>query len=86
MQGTEVRFLRSVPAHHRPAPLMAARFLGLLLPAHPASLRWAGLRAPLRREDIAILVDEHNIVTDAKTGERSALTANIVFKSIVAAY
>ena len=38
-----------------------------------------------RREDIAILVDEHNIVTDAKTGERCALTANIVFKSFIAA-
>jgi hypothetical protein len=36
-----------------------------------------------RREDIAILVDEHNIVTDAKTGERCALTTNIVFKSFI---
>ena len=33
------RVLRSVPAHHRPAPLMAARFLGLLLPAHPANFK-----------------------------------------------
>jgi hypothetical protein len=30
-----------------------------------------------------ILVDEHNIVTDAKTGERCALTTNIVFKSFI---
>ena len=38
-----------------------------------------------RRGDISILVDEHNIVTDSKTGERCALTANIVFKSFIAA-
>jgi ATP-dependent DNA helicase PIF1 len=38
-----------------------------------------------RRQDIAILVDEHNIAIDPHTGERSALTANIVFDSIVTA-
>ena len=37
--GHGARVLRSVPAHHRPAPLMAARFLGFLLPAHPANFK-----------------------------------------------
>ncbi len=33
------RFLRSVTTRHKPAPLMLARFPGLLLPAHPATFK-----------------------------------------------
>ena len=43
----QVGFLRSVTTRHKPAPLMLARFPGLLLPAHPATFKVGWPRGPL---------------------------------------
>ena len=39
VHGRSGSLVRSVTTRHRPAPLMLARFPGLLLPAHPATFK-----------------------------------------------